>query len=150
MHFVQVQDGSPGQKAGLEAFFDFIVAIGNTRLVSCTLITHWLCQHKLPCFTTYDVLQSILWRVKYVNIAVHSQVVCSFICMVCDILLFIWTEKNSVSISQGTIFLYYKDQSLNVVYSEKHIKHTNALCGGSELLNVKGKEDIVTTLLCFR
>ncbi|KAJ8879682.1 hypothetical protein PR048_020290 [Dryococelus australis] len=27
-----VQDGSPGQKAGLEAFFDFIVAIGNTRL----------------------------------------------------------------------------------------------------------------------
>ena len=30
----QVQDGSPGHKAGLEAFFDFIVAIGNTRLVS--------------------------------------------------------------------------------------------------------------------
>lgn len=28
----QVQDGSPGQKAGLEAFFDFIVAIENTRL----------------------------------------------------------------------------------------------------------------------
>nr|CAD7200158.1 unnamed protein product [Timema douglasi] len=27
-----VQDGSPGQKAGLEAFFDFIVAIENTRL----------------------------------------------------------------------------------------------------------------------
>lgn len=31
---MQVQDGSPGHKAGLEAFFDFIVAIGNTRLVS--------------------------------------------------------------------------------------------------------------------
>lgn len=30
--FVKVQDGSPGQKASLEAFFDFIVAIGNTRL----------------------------------------------------------------------------------------------------------------------
>ena len=30
----QVQDGSPGHAAGLEAFFDFIVAIGNTRLVS--------------------------------------------------------------------------------------------------------------------
>lgn len=29
----KVQDGSPGHKAGLEAFFDFIVAIGNTRLV---------------------------------------------------------------------------------------------------------------------
>lgn len=27
-----MQDGSPGQKAGLEAFFDFVVAIENTRL----------------------------------------------------------------------------------------------------------------------
>jgi len=31
-HVLRVQDGSPGQKAGLEAFFDFVVAIGNTRL----------------------------------------------------------------------------------------------------------------------
>ncbi|KAK2589259.1 hypothetical protein KPH14_007819 [Odynerus spinipes] len=31
-HILRVQDGSPGQKAGLEAFFDFIVSIGNTRL----------------------------------------------------------------------------------------------------------------------
>lgn len=31
-HVLRVQDGSPGQKAGLESFFDFIVAIGNTRL----------------------------------------------------------------------------------------------------------------------
>lgn len=31
-HVLRVQDGSPGQKAGLEPFFDFIVAIGNTRL----------------------------------------------------------------------------------------------------------------------
>lgn len=30
--FIQVQEGSPGQKAGLEAFFDFIVAINKTRL----------------------------------------------------------------------------------------------------------------------
>ena len=29
---LKVQDDSPGQKAGLEAFFDFVVAIGNTRL----------------------------------------------------------------------------------------------------------------------
>ena len=29
----QVQENSPGQVAGLEPFFDFIVAIGNTRLV---------------------------------------------------------------------------------------------------------------------
>lgn len=34
----QVQDNSPGSSAGLEAFFDFIVAIGNTRLVSVEYI----------------------------------------------------------------------------------------------------------------
>ncbi|KAL4710728.1 hypothetical protein ACJJTC_004373 [Scirpophaga incertulas] len=31
-HILRVQDGSPGQKANLEAFFDFIIAIENTRL----------------------------------------------------------------------------------------------------------------------
>jgi len=31
-HVLRVQEGSPGQQAGLEAFFDFVVAIGNTRL----------------------------------------------------------------------------------------------------------------------
>jgi len=31
-HVLRVQDGSPGSGAGLEPFFDFIVAIGNTRL----------------------------------------------------------------------------------------------------------------------
>ncbi|BFZ22050.1 hypothetical protein BsWGS_25089 [Bradybaena similaris] len=31
-HVLRVQDGSPGHQAGLEAFFDFIVGIGNTRL----------------------------------------------------------------------------------------------------------------------
>jgi len=31
-HVLRVQDGSPGSRAGLEPFFDFIVAIGNTRL----------------------------------------------------------------------------------------------------------------------
>ncbi|KAI5696926.1 hypothetical protein M8J75_002471 [Diaphorina citri] len=31
-HVLKVQDNSPGQKAGLEAFFDFIVAIDNIRL----------------------------------------------------------------------------------------------------------------------
>lgn len=30
----QVQKGSPALKAGLEPFFDFILSIGNTRLVS--------------------------------------------------------------------------------------------------------------------
>ncbi|XP_026821916.1 Golgi reassembly-stacking protein 2 isoform X2 [Rhopalosiphum maidis] len=31
-HVLKVQDNSPGQAAGLEAFFDFILAINNTRL----------------------------------------------------------------------------------------------------------------------
>lgn len=31
-HVLRVQDNSPGSRAGLEAFFDFIVAIGQTRL----------------------------------------------------------------------------------------------------------------------
>lgn len=31
-HVLRVQENSPGHRAGLEAFFDFIVAIGNTRL----------------------------------------------------------------------------------------------------------------------
>lgn len=30
--YLQVQNNSPGSRAGLEAFFDFIVAIGSTRL----------------------------------------------------------------------------------------------------------------------
>ncbi|VDO16602.1 unnamed protein product [Brugia timori] len=32
-HVLRVQENSPGQAAGLEPFFDFIVCIGNTRLV---------------------------------------------------------------------------------------------------------------------
>ncbi|XP_068233257.1 Golgi reassembly-stacking protein 2 isoform X5 [Palaemon carinicauda] len=31
-HVLRVQENSPGQFAGLEAFFDFVVSIGNTRL----------------------------------------------------------------------------------------------------------------------
>ena len=31
-HVLRVQDNSPGSRAGLEAFFDFIVCIGKTRL----------------------------------------------------------------------------------------------------------------------
>ncbi|XP_782738.3 Golgi reassembly-stacking protein 2 [Strongylocentrotus purpuratus] len=31
-HVLRVQENSPGHKAGLEAFFDFVIAIGNTRL----------------------------------------------------------------------------------------------------------------------
>lgn len=34
----QVQDSSPGQSAGLEPFFDYIVAIGNTRLVGSVFL----------------------------------------------------------------------------------------------------------------
>lgn len=32
LNFSQVQEDSPGQKAGLEAFFDFIIAISDIRL----------------------------------------------------------------------------------------------------------------------
>ena len=38
--YLQVQESSPGHAAGLEAFFDFIVAIGTTRLVSCNILYH--------------------------------------------------------------------------------------------------------------
>ncbi|OQR69347.1 hypothetical protein BIW11_12318, partial [Tropilaelaps mercedesae] len=31
-HILRVQENSPGQKAGLEAFFDYVVAVGSTRL----------------------------------------------------------------------------------------------------------------------
>ncbi|VDO04904.1 unnamed protein product [Rodentolepis nana] len=31
-HILKVQDGSPGQQAGLEPFFDFIVSVGDLRL----------------------------------------------------------------------------------------------------------------------
>ena len=31
-HVLRVQDGSPGHKAGLEAYFDFIVTINGVRL----------------------------------------------------------------------------------------------------------------------
>lgn len=47
---LQIQDDSPAFKAGLEPFFDFIISIGNTRLV-CKQ-THWSCK---PYFV--DLLQ---------------------------------------------------------------------------------------------
>ena len=39
---LQVQENSPGHRAGLEAFFDFIVSIGNTRLVSLIDIIYYI------------------------------------------------------------------------------------------------------------
>lgn len=33
-YVLQVQENSPAQQGGLEPFFDFIIAIGHTRLVS--------------------------------------------------------------------------------------------------------------------
>ncbi len=32
---IKVQDNSPGQRAGLEAYFDYIVAVNGVRLVGC-------------------------------------------------------------------------------------------------------------------
>lgn len=34
LYALQVQENSPAQQGGLEPFFDFIIAIGHTRLVS--------------------------------------------------------------------------------------------------------------------
>ena len=38
-HVLRVHEGSPGYKAGLEPFFDFLVAIDNIRLVRLFLLT---------------------------------------------------------------------------------------------------------------
>jgi len=37
---MQVQENSPGHRAGLEPFFDFIVSINNTRLVGLLHMVH--------------------------------------------------------------------------------------------------------------
>lgn len=34
---LQIQEDSPAEKAGLDPFFDFIISIGNNRLVSLYL-----------------------------------------------------------------------------------------------------------------
>lgn len=56
-----MQENSPGAEAGLEAFFDFIVVAGNTRLV-CIIVflylniyTHILYTYKdfVPRFLNY-------------------------------------------------------------------------------------------------
>ena len=52
-----MQDGSPGQRAGLESFFDFIVAIGSTRLVYTIFCFDFLFLQNMPilccCFYVY-------------------------------------------------------------------------------------------------
>ena len=53
---LQVQENSPGHKAGLEAFFDFIIAIGNSRLVS-------------------EVKQFSKWKEKYVTLKILMKIV---------------------------------------------------------------------------
>lgn len=36
-HVLRVQDNSPGQRAGLESFFDFILSVNDHRLVGNSL-----------------------------------------------------------------------------------------------------------------
>lgn len=40
-HVLKVQDGSPGELAGLVPFFDYIVSINGVRLV-CAFVENWL------------------------------------------------------------------------------------------------------------
>jgi hypothetical protein len=46
---LQVQENSPGHRAGLEPFFDFIVSINNTRLVSCGAVEGVDTKQKIIC-----------------------------------------------------------------------------------------------------
>lgn len=54
--FSQVQENSPGHRAGLEPFFDFIVSINGSRLVSsafCTFVCSILYLLKMEFFRLY-------------------------------------------------------------------------------------------------
>ncbi|XP_055837259.1 Golgi reassembly-stacking protein 2 isoform X2 [Episyrphus balteatus] len=67
-HVLRVQDNSPGQKAGLEAFFDFIVAIGNTRLDQDNDTLKELLKQNLDKVTKMTVYSSKTQTVRDVSI----------------------------------------------------------------------------------
>ncbi|KAA0204059.1 hypothetical protein HAZT_HAZT006521, partial [Hyalella azteca] len=64
----QVQNASPGQLAGLEAFFDFIVAIGNTRLDQDNDTLKELLNKNLEKSVEMKVYSSKTQRVRSINI----------------------------------------------------------------------------------
>lgn len=53
-HILNVQDNSPGDRAGLESFFDFIIAVNGVRLVSAapTPLSPCKALHSLRCAMT--------------------------------------------------------------------------------------------------
>ncbi|XP_055919414.1 Golgi reassembly-stacking protein 2 [Eupeodes corollae] len=67
-HVLRVQDNSPGQKAGLEAFFDFIVAIGNTRLDQDNDTLKELLKQNLDKVTKMTVYSSKTQTVRDISI----------------------------------------------------------------------------------
>lgn len=67
-HVLRVQDNSPGQRAGLEAFFDFIVAIGNTRLDQDNDTLKELLKQNLDKVTKMTVYSSKTQTVREVSI----------------------------------------------------------------------------------
>lgn len=67
-HVLRVQDNSPGQKAGLEAFFDFIVAIGSTRLDQDNDTLKELLRQNLDKVTKMTVYSSKTQTVREISI----------------------------------------------------------------------------------
>lgn len=67
-HVLRVQDNSPGQKAGLEAFFDFIVAIGTTRLDQDNDTLKELLKQNLDKVTKMTVYSSKTQTVRDISI----------------------------------------------------------------------------------
>ncbi|VDQ07096.1 unnamed protein product [Trichobilharzia regenti] len=66
-HVLRVQEGSPGHQAGLEAFFDFIVAIGDKRLVcELFLFSRSLDQHYFRLhFTSFLIIGLQKYTIRY-------------------------------------------------------------------------------------
>uniref|UniRef100_UPI00358FDE14 Golgi reassembly-stacking protein 2 isoform X2 n=1 Tax=Myxine glutinosa TaxID=7769 RepID=UPI00358FDE14 len=67
-HVLRVQENSPGHKAGLEPFFDFIVSIGNTRLDKDNEMLKDLLKANVEKSVTLLVYSSKTLRVREVTI----------------------------------------------------------------------------------
>ncbi|KAL8610173.1 hypothetical protein ACOMHN_005947 [Nucella lapillus] len=67
-HVLRVHDNSPGQTAGLQAYFDFIVAIGHTRLNQDNETLKTLLKSHLESPVTMMVYSSKMQSVRQVSI----------------------------------------------------------------------------------
>lgn len=65
----QVQENSPAQQAGLEPYFDFIITIGHSRLVS---------SHVLPLLCCARVSMCVCVRVRVCVCVCECVCVCVF------------------------------------------------------------------------